>query len=93
MKTLKLKSKLAREVVSEGNDDYELVSDEIIDEWRWGNLYESIIKDEDGNLWGSTYRVQTGDNYHHEFEDLDEVEFYPVKAVEVKKIVYKRIKD
>lgn len=93
MANLVLPAKEAQIIVSEGDDDYELLSQKVIDEWRWGNVYESVIKDSEGKLWGVTYRVQSNDNYYHSFEDLDEVEFYPVEAVTVKRVVYRQIKD
>jgi hypothetical protein len=90
MANLVLSSKQARTVVDECSDDYTVVHTDLVEEWRWGVLYETIVKDAEGNLWGVTYRVQTGDSYYHEFEDLDEVEFYPVKAVEKTVITYQR---
>jgi hypothetical protein len=90
MANLVLPSKEARQIIVEGSDDYEVIKEDIVETWRWGNLYETIIKDKDGNFWGVTFRVQEGDNYHHEFEDLDEVEFYSVVPKEITTVVYKR---
>lgn len=75
-------------------EGFKLVNNDIIDEWRWGNVYEITIKREgEDRLWGTTYREQSGDNYHNSLEDEDEVEFYPVVAEEVMTVVYKRLKD
>lgn len=93
MRKLTLSSSDARLAVGGDHDDFDVVSDKVIDEWRWGNVYKTIIKDADGNLWGVNYRVQTGDNYHHEFENVNEVDFYPVVAKEVTTVVYERLKD
>lgn len=93
MKNLVLKSEDARLAVGGDHEDYELVVEDIVDTWRWGNIYEAVIKDAEGNLWQTAYRVQEGDNYHHEFEDMNEVEFYPVEAKEVTTVKYVRLKD
>lgn len=93
MSKLVLKSEDARLAVGGDHEDYELVVEEFVEKWRWGNLYEAIIQDSDNKLWGITYRVQEGDNYYHEFEDVDEVEFYPVEKREVTTVRYVRLKD
>jgi len=93
MANLVLSADDAQLAVGGDHQDYELVHNEIIDEWRWGNIYQSVIKDSEGKLWEVSYRVQSGDNYHHEFEDLGTVEFYPVEAKEVTTVTYVRIKD
>jgi len=93
MANLVLSADDAQLAVGGDHQDYELIHDEVIDEWRWGNIYQAIIKDSEGKLWGVDYRVQTGDNYHHEFEDMDTVEFYPVEAKEVTKVIYAQAKD
>ena len=93
MANLVLSADDAQLAVGGDHQDYELMYRDIIDEWRWGNIYQSIIKDSKGKLWGADYRIQAGDNYHHEFEDLDTVEFYPVEAKEVTTVTYVRIKD
>lgn len=90
MANLVLPAKEAMVVVSEGSDSYELIHSDMVGEWRWGVIYEAVIKDSEGNLWGTTYQVQTGDNYYHEFEDLDQVEFYPVKAITKTIVTYEK---
>jgi hypothetical protein len=74
-------------------DSYQTVSCEVIDEWRWGNVYELVVKDSEGKFWATVYKEQSGDNYYNFMEDEDEVEFYQVEPVEVVKVTYRRIKD
>jgi len=76
-----------------GVDGYSYVTLNIIDEWRWGNVYELIISDSEGKFWATTYQEQSGDNYYNSLEDYSEVEFYQVEAVEVKTVEYRKIKD
>lgn len=64
---------------------YEFVESEFAGEWRWGVRYELIIKDDSGNFWGTTYEIQSGDNYHNSLED-GPVHFYPLNAVEVEEV-------
>ena len=76
----------------EDDDEYTLVDSEFAGEWRWGATYQIVIKDKQNNLWGTTYRVQSGDNYYNSLEDGGSVHFYPVEAVVVTTTEYKRIK-
>jgi hypothetical protein len=93
MPVMKMKSEDAKYATYGDLEGYELVTSDIIEEWRWGVLYTTVIKDPDGKFWSVTYRIQTGDNYYHEFEDSDEVEFTQVEPVEVVTIKYKPVKD
>ncbi len=93
MPTLKLNAKDAKYATFGDLEGYELVVSDIIEEWRWGVLYTTVIKDSSGNFWEVTYRVQTGDNYYHEFDDMDEVEFTQVEPEEVVITRYKPVKN
>lgn len=93
---LVLNSQQLADIIDEhpDNTSYTLISDEGVGEWRWGIVREVIIKDNATNkLWGATYRVQIGDNYYNSLEDGGTVHLYPVEAVEVTIIEYKRIKQ
>lgn len=94
MPTMTLPSNEATQAIYEKNDKFESVSEEVVEEWRWGNIYESVILEkETGKYWSVTYRVQSGDHYYHEFEDLDEVEFYQVEPHEKTTVEYIKVKD
>lgn len=94
MAKMKLPSKDARMAVYEGTDKYESIQCEVVDEWRWGNLYEAVIQDkETEKYWSVTFRVQTGDNYYNELDEYDEVEFTEVKPFEKVTVEYRAVKD
>lgn len=49
---------------------YEVVrTNHFVEEWRWGNLYELVIKDVAGNYWRTCYRESSGDGDWRTFDD------------------------
>lgn len=93
----------AREMAYEGavggkyGKDFEEYADwilvrrpEFVDTRRWGNTYEVIIQDPEGNYWGYTFTVPdegAGDSYMDE-----DCELYQVRPREKTVIVYEPIK-
>ncbi len=75
-------------------DVYETVDKDVVDEWRWGNVYELIARNkQDGTLWGFTYREQSGDHYYNSLEEENEVEMYQLQAKQVVTTVYERVPE
>lgn len=74
--------------------NYQPVSDEIVDEWRWGTVSTLVVNDKsDGTYWSASYQEQVGDNYHNSFEDEDTVDFAQVKPVQVVKVEYEAVPE
>lgn len=69
----------------------ETVHEEITGEWRWGNFYFLVVKDDEGKLWGLEYRRSIDgesnslrdDPESHEIQEVEEIE------VVVKSYVFK----
>lgn len=72
-------------------DGFQVVSKEIIDEYRWGVIYEIILQDGAGNFWIFDYQEQVGDHYHNSLEDYEKVGLNQVKRVEKVTYSYVRI--
>jgi hypothetical protein len=72
---------------------YKYITQTVVDEWRWGYVYEVIIKDSDENFWGYTYKEQVGDEYWTSFSDTEFVQFYRVFPKEVVTTKYVRNPD
>ncbi len=87
-----ISSELAMKLITaDKNAPYKWVSTDVIDEWRWGNVYETVVQDkQDDTFWGFTYQEQSGDHYHNSLEDDDETEMYQLVATEVVKVVFAR---
>ncbi len=90
MPKISVESSRALKLACGDKDDlYEHVQQEIIDEWRWGNVYELIVRNKkDGTLWGFTYQEQSGDRYHNSLENEPMTEFYQLEARKVVKWEY-----
>jgi hypothetical protein len=74
------------------DDEYEFVDSEYAGLWRWGVMYEVIIKDKlTGKLWGVTYQEQIGDHYYNSLDDGN-VHFYPVEGFERTVTEYRRMR-
>ena len=67
---------------------YERVHNEFVEEWRWGNTYELVIKDLVGNYWRTLWRDSSGDGDWKTFDDEETIEFERVVPVEKKVIRY-----
>lgn len=93
MQKLVLSSNDAKAAVYGDHSTIESILLEVGDEWRWGVWYRAVVKDSEGNLWGTDFQVQTGDNYYNSLEENSEVEFYPVVAKEVTVVTYEEVKD
>ena len=90
-----LESARVIELIEGGSDDeYEFIDSEFAGECRWGLAYEIVIREKSsGKLWGSTYQVQVGDNYHNSLEDSSNTHLYAVEAFEKTVTEYRRIKN
>jgi hypothetical protein len=66
--------------------DYTLVENEIVGDWRWGNIIEAVYKSPEGELVGVQYMDAAGDGEvdHHGMC----AEFYPVEAHTVTMVKY-----
>lgn len=69
---------------------FEFVRNEFVEEWRWGNLYELIIKDLVGNYWRTYWRDSSGDGDWKTFDDGGTIEFERVVPREKVVIEYVR---
>lgn len=69
---------------------YEYVRNDFYDEWRWGNIYELIIKDLVGNYWRTYWRDSSGDGDWKTFDDGGTIEFERVVPREKVVIEYVR---
>lgn len=68
---------------SEETDNYELIDQVYIGQWRWGNDYQIVIKDKaTERLYAAGVKEQTGDHYYISWEDLGQVVFTEVIRVE-----------
>ena len=66
---------------------YSQVQSEIVEEWRWGNVYENVYIDQPNHFVGLSYR----DSLDGELDSSNmRVEFYPVEAHQVITIKYVR---
>jgi hypothetical protein len=94
MPKITLSSHEAMEAVYEGSEKFKPVSVEVIDEWRWGNVYEAIILEKDtGKYWSTDFRVQTGDNYYNDLDEVSETQFVQVEPYEKVIVEYRVVKD
>lgn len=61
-------------------DGWSVLSHEIVDEWRWGNVYRLVIQKAGvPGTWAYDYREQSGDESYSSIDDEpDEIEFYRV---------------
>jgi hypothetical protein len=56
---------------SEPTDDYEYVTCEFFDEWRWGMVMLLTLRDRDGKLWGTLVR-EAADGSGTDWDHFDE---------------------
>lgn len=76
-------------------DGYELITQDVVGEWRWGNVYRLVFKDHEDKLWEFTYKEQSGDHYWCSIDpsETKSVTCFAVKAVEVVTTEYVRIEN
>lgn len=75
----------ARDLAYEEYDGslYEVVrTNHFVDEWRWGNTFELVIRDIAGNYWRAYYRESSGDGDWRTFDDGLAIVFTRVVPVE-----------
>lgn len=74
---LELDAEVVRYLAYDDSDSvlYEHVRNEFVEEWRWGNLYELIIKDLVGNYWRTYWRDSSGDGDWKTFDEGGTIEF------------------
>lgn len=84
-----------RELYSGGEaqpeDQFEYVSCELFDEWRWGVIRLLVLRDREGKLWGTMVREQTGDHYYCNLDEDSEITFETVIAVPKTEYVLARL--
>jgi hypothetical protein len=67
-----------------------VVSSEIVDTWRWGNVKEVVLRHNDGTHWSQTYQVGTPDKYYNSLDDEgEEIELVQVWPHQIVTTVYK----
>lgn len=75
-------------------DGWKILSHEIVDEWRWGNVYELVVQKTGVlGIWAYTYRQQLDGEYSDIDDEGDEVEFYRVVPRVKQVIEYVRAKE
>lgn len=69
--------------------DYTLIEDNIVGDWRWGNINEAVYESPDGELIGVTYMDAAGDGEVDHWGMNAEFYAVEVKTVTVVKYVKK----
>jgi len=51
-------------------EDYRVVAKDVVDEWRWGNVYLLVFNEvETQDFWGFTFQTSSGDGEYTSFDD------------------------
>lgn len=83
------------DLLADDSDEYQIVSDEIVENSRWSILHELIFKSRDEEkFFRTSYSVgatEQQDEYPFEYAD-EEIECDVVEPVEKTVIVYRRVK-
>lgn len=75
-------------------ESYKVVAKEIVDEWRWGNVFQVVFTDESDRFWAFTFHDSSGDSEYVEFDDWGEThEVEEVVAIPVTIIKYVPLTD
>ncbi len=85
----------ARDILWEENEDFETVSDEVVDtSYRWSEIHSVVFKRlSDKTYWETTYSAaKTEQQDETPFEYDKTVDLYQVEQVEVKVMVWKTVK-
>lgn len=78
---------------SEVLGNYEVADQIYQGEWRWGNIYDVVIRDIiTDKFYLASLKEQSGDHYHVSWEDYD-VTFEEVEKVEKISYEYKKVKS
>ena len=87
---MKLGGREARRAISgDHHEDFEAVDERFIEEQRWVNLYDGIIRRRsDDTLWRLRFNVGKTEMQDYSTFDQDEVEFQQVRAVPSSTIEY-----
>lgn len=56
--------------------------------WRWGSIFQLVVKDKEGKLWGIDFREGTGDEYYNSLQTHLEHELVPMDSRPVTKTEY-----
>ena len=94
MSTLTLTSEEAMAIWHEESTRFEQVDQVFIDTWRWGNLYNLIVRDiANDKFYSAPIRIQAEPHYYVNWEDFDEVEFLEVEKVAVTTYKWQTVKN
>lgn len=88
METIKLSAREMKEIVFEDHEDFDIVENNIVGNWRHGDINECIVQRiSDGKYFMIEYRDSPKDSAM--FEDMNYGgTFYEVVPKEISKIIY-----
>lgn len=91
---LNLTADEARDILSEDNEDFRIIKDEIIETSRWSILhYLTVQRISDGKFFGSAYSEGATEQQDESPWEYYEPEFVELVPVEKTVIVYEKKKD